>query len=268
MLDLLLKPLLGGIGLALLAGPYGCLLIWRRLPFFGDTLAHAALPAAALAVWLHIDLTLTIVAGGLFAATLLTVLERRAQVPTDTLLAVVAHCSLALGIVAISLRDGGGQDLERLLLGDLLAVQAGDLAWIAVTVLGLGGLLLAYWRPWLAIIVNEELARIEGLPVARLKLLNLFATAILIAMAMKAVGVLLVAALLILPPAAMRTHARSPEAMAIGASLIGVVSVTLGLALSWVWDSPAGPSVVLCAGVLFLISLLLPAQSSWDGRRQ
>jgi zinc transport system permease protein len=152
-------------------------------------------------------------------------------------------------------------DLMSYLFGDLLAVGPLDLAWI------LGGsalvllLLVPLWRPLLAITVHEELARVEGLPVAGIRLALMLLIALVIAVAMKIVGVLLITSLLIIPAAAAQRHARSPEQMAAGASVLGVVAVCAGLSLSWFQDTPAGPSIVVSAAALFLASLALPRRA-------
>jgi zinc transport system permease protein len=149
-------------------------------------------------------------------------------------------------------------DLMAYLFGDLLAISPTDLAWILGGSAAVLGLLVALWRPLLAITVHEELARVEGLPVAGLRLALMLLIAVVIAVAMKIVGVLLITSLLIIPAAAAQRHARSPEQMALGASLLGILAVCGGLALSWFKDTPAGPSIVVAAAVLFLLSFVLP----------
>jgi zinc transport system permease protein len=144
------------------------------------------------------------------------------------------------------------------LFGDLLAISPNDLAWILAGSALVLILICALWRPLLAITVHEELATVEGLPVAALRMTLMLLIAVVIAVAMKIVGVLLITSLLIIPAAAAQRHARSPEQMALGASLIGVVAVCAGLALSWFKDTPAGPSIVVSAATLFLLSFLLP----------
>ncbi len=147
------------------------------------------------------------------------------------------------------------------LFGDLLAVGPSDLAWI------IGGsalvllMLIPLWRPLLAITVHEELAQVEGLPVAGIRLALMLLIAVVIAVAMKIVGVLLITSLLIIPAAAARRHARTPEQMALGASILGIVAVCLGLTLSWYEDTPAGPSIVVSAAALFLLSFAWPKRA-------
>ncbi|WP_028241077.1 zinc ABC transporter permease subunit ZnuB [Stutzerimonas azotifigens] len=261
MPDFLLNALLAGLALALVAGPLGSFVVWRRMAYFGDTLSHAALLGIALGLMLEVSPTLAVTACCVLLAVLLVTLQQRQPLASDTLLGILAHSTLSLGLVALSFMRDVRVDLMAYLFGDLLAVSGSDLIWI------LGGsalvllVLIPLWRPLLAITVHEELARVEGLPVAAIRLAMMLLIAIVIAVAMKIVGVLLITSLLIIPAAAAQRHARTPEAMALGASLIGLVAVCLGLTLSWFEDTPAGPSIVVSAAAIFLASFLLPRRA-------
>ncbi|HTN31073.1 MAG TPA: zinc ABC transporter permease subunit ZnuB [Pseudomonas sp.] len=257
MADFLLHALLAGLALALVAGPLGSFVVWRRMAYFGETLSHAALLGVALGLWLEISPTLAVIAGCLLLALALLGLQGRQALASDTLLGMLAPTTLALGLVTMSLLEVR-VDLLAYLFGDLLAISREDLYWM------LGGsalvllLLVPLWRPLLAITVHEELARVEGLPVAGLRLALMLLIALVIALAMKIVGVLLITSLLIIPAAAAQRHARTPEQMAVGASLLGLLAVSAGLTLSWYQDTPAGPSIVISAAALFLLSFALP----------
>ncbi|AYC30928.1 zinc ABC transporter permease subunit ZnuB [Pseudomonas cavernae] len=258
MPDFLLNALIAGLTLALVAGPLGAFVVWRRMAYFGDTLSHAALLGVALGLLLNVSPTLAVTAGCLLLAVLLVTLQQRQPLASDTLLGILAPTTLSLGLVVLSFMQDVRIDLMGYLFGDLLAVSPTDLAWIvggsALVLLALLGL----WRPLLAVTVHEELAKVEGLPVAGLRLALMLLIAVVIAVAMKIVGVLLITSLLIIPAAAAQRHARTPEQMAIGASLLGLLAVGAGLALSWFQDTPAGPSIVVAAASLFLCSFALP----------
>ncbi len=251
--DFLLRAALGGIGLALVAGPIGCFVVWRRMAYFGDSLAHSALLGIALGFLLGIDPIIGVMATAVTAALLMAGLQLRQRLASDTLLGILAHGGLAFGLIAIGLTQGLRTDLFAYLFGDVLAIDRRDLAWIwiggAAALTGLA----VIWRPLLALTVHEELARAEGKPVAAAKLAYLLLIALLVAVAMKIVGVLLVTALLIIPAAAARGLSRSPEAMAALAALAGILSVLAGLAASWWLDTPSGPSIVAAATVLFFL---------------
>ncbi|MEZ9525820.1 zinc ABC transporter permease subunit ZnuB [Enterovibrio norvegicus] len=254
MLEFLTIPVLAGILIAAAVGPLGSFVVWRKMAYFGDTLAHASLLGLSLGFIFQVNLNVALVASCLLIAMLLVGLQRKSSVSTDTLLGIIAHTSLSLGLVSISLVDDLRVDLMAYLFGDLLSVSSTDLGWIA---LGCGLVtltLIKMWRPLLAITVNEELARVDGYNVDRLRLVLMLMVGLVIAIAMKFVGALIITSLMIIPAATARRFSTGPEKMAILASVIGVLSVLGGISLSWFEDTPAGPSVVVFAGLLFFIS--------------
>ncbi|MFA5632563.1 MAG: metal ABC transporter permease [Porticoccaceae bacterium] len=255
--EFLIYALLAGLGVAVIAGPLGAFVVWRRMAYFGDTLAHSALLGISLSLWLSITpgvavaLTCVLIAVGLF------VLQHRQTLATDTLLGILSHSSLALGVIAIYLIPNANMNLESILFGDLLTVSGADLITIWAVGLGVLLVLIRLWRPLLAITVHQDLAQVEGTPVAAVKAVLMLSLALVIAIAMKVVGVLLITALLIIPAATARHFVRSAEAMALLASALGCLAVAAGLMLSLFADTPAGPSIVLCAGVLFVVSQIV-----------
>jgi zinc transport system permease protein len=262
MADFLLYALLAGLALALIAGPLGCFVVWQRLAYFGDTLAHSALLGVALSLWLSLNITATVIGCSLLLAILLLVLQRNPQLGTDSLLGLLSHASLALGLLAVSLMGSSGVDLNAYLFGDLLAVSRNDLTLILVVSAVLMALLLHHWRALLNLTLHEELAQVEGYPVLKLRLLLMVMLAVLVAVAIKAIGVLLITALLIIPASAARPFARSPAQMAGLAAALGCLSIIGGLQLSLSLDTPAGPSVVVAATALFLLGQLKPRRRS------
>lgn len=261
MTDFLFHALCAGLMLALVAGPLGSFVVWRRMAYFGDTLSHGALLGVALGLLLDISPGLAVTVSCVLLAVLLVTLQRRQALASDTLLGILAHSTLSLGLVTISFMRDVRIDLNAYLFGDLLAVTPSDLLWMALGCALVLVLLLWLWRPLMAITVHEELAQVEGLPVNYIRLALMLLIAVVIAVAMKIVGVLLITSLLIIPAAAAQRHARTPEQMAFGASAAGMLAVCLGLALSWYQDTPAGPSIVVSAAALFLLSFLLPRRA-------
>ena len=263
--DFLMRAFLGGLGVALVAGPLGCFIVWRRMAYFGASLAHSALLGVALGFLLGLDPTLGIAAASILLALLLVALQQQRALPSDTLLGILAHAGLALGLVVLSFFGSLRVDLMGYLFGDILAVSRGDLLWIYGGGLLALGVLAAIWRPLLTATLHEELARAEGLPVLRLRLALMLTVAIVIAIAMKIVGILLIISMLIIPAATARCFARTPEQMAVLAALAGTAAVALGLWGSLEVDTPAGPSIVVAATVLF--SLGLAVSQLWRGNR-
>ncbi|MDX1635492.1 MAG: zinc ABC transporter permease subunit ZnuB [Marinobacter sp.] len=252
--DFFWRALIGGLGVALVAGPLGCFVVWRRMAYFGDTLAHSALLGVALGFLLHLPLNLTIALTCTGLAVLLVLLARSKSLATDTLLGILAHSSLAIGLVALSFMPDVRVDLSAYLFGDLLAMRRMDLAWIYGGAAVVLALLWWLWRGLLMSTLHEELAKVEGVPVERLRLVLMLMFSLAIAVAMKIVGVLLITALLIIPAATARRLAASPEQMVVLAMAVGMLAVAGGLSASWHWNSPAGPSIVVAAFALFAIT--------------
>ena len=254
--DFFFRALLGGIGVAIVAGPVGCFIIWRRLAYFGDTLSHSALLGVAMALLLELNITLSVFFISLIVSLLLLLLQKRASLSSDALLGMLAHATLAVGLVVLAFMTWVRVDLMGFLFGNILAVTTNDLA-----VIWFGGLavligLSLIWRRLFAATVNYELAKAEGAKPDFTNIVFMVLVAAVIAVSMKLVGVLLITALLIIPAATARRFSTSPEHMAVIAAVIGALSVFVGLNGSLQWDTPAGPSIVVAALAGFIISVL------------
>ncbi len=258
MPEFLLRALIAGLGVALVAGPLGSFVVWRRMAYFGDALAHAALLGVVLGVIAGIDVTLGIIASCLAAGLILLGLGRQRLLASDTMLGLVAHGGLSLGLVALAFMDNVRADLMGYLFGDVLSVTNADLLWIY----GGGGAALValavMWRPLLSVTVHEELAQVEGVNVAAVRLAFMLVIALVIAVAIKIVGIVMITSLLIVPAAAARRFAATPEQMALLAALLGMLAVAGGMAASFQWDTPTGPSIVLAAVILFVVAQAIP----------
>jgi zinc transport system permease protein len=252
--DFFTRALIAGIGIALIAGPLGCFVVWRRLAYFGDSLSHAALLGVALGVLADIHLTVSVLIVCIVVAGLLVLLQTRSNISSDALLGIFSHGALSLGLVALALMAWVRVDLMALLFGDILAVSKAD---ILATYAGGAVILLVLatiWRPLFAATVNPELAEAEGMSPQRTNMIFTLLTAAVIALSIKIVGALLITAMLIIPAATSRRFAASPEQMALGAAGIGVLAVVCGLYGSLNWDTPSGPSIVVACVAFFAIS--------------
>lgn len=255
--DFFVRALIAGVGVALVAGPLGCFIVWRRLAYFGDTLSHAALLGVALAFLLEMNIMVAVFCVSALISISLLLLQRGTAISADALLGLLSHSALALGLVVLAFMTWVRIDLMGFLFGDILAVSKSDLAIIwggGAAVL----LILAYiWRPLFAATVSPELAEAEDMRPERANLIFMLLMAAVIAIAMKIVGVILITAMLIIPVATARYFSSGPEQMAVLAALIGAVGVVAGLFGSLEWDTPSGPSIVVAALALFLLSLFL-----------
>lgn len=253
--DFFVRALVAGIGIALVAGPLGCFVVWRRLSYFGDTLAHSAMLGVSMAVFLEINIMASVFIVAVLISVLLLYLQKKGGLASDALLGLMSHSALAMGLVAIAFMTWVRIDLNGLLFGDILSVSKTDMAivWIGGAVVMI--VLTLIWRQLFAATVNEELARAEGMNPDWANLVFMVLMALIIAISMKIVGVLLITALLIIPAATARRISSSPEQMAVLAAMFGVLAVFGGLFGSLRWDTPSGPSIVVMAMVLFVLTL-------------
>ncbi|MFA0404004.1 zinc ABC transporter permease subunit ZnuB [Vibrio sp. 10N.222.52.C12] len=261
MLEFLLPSILAGLGIALIAGPLGSFVVWRKMAYFGDTLAHASLMGLALGFLFNINLYFALLICCLMLAVLLVTLQKQKLVATDTLLGILAHSALSLGLVAVSFLDNVRVDLMSYLFGDLLAVSPTDLVFIYAGAAVIGLVLAIFWRPLLSTTVNEDLAAVDGINIDLMRLILMLLVGIVIAVGMKFVGALIMTSLLIIPAATARKLSSTPEQMAFLASIIGSIAVFGGLSLSWFYDTPAGPSVVISAAAMFMLSQMVRSRA-------
>lgn len=252
------RALLAGLAIAIVAGPVGCFIVWRRMAYFGETLAHSGLLGVGLGLMLGVSLTLGAAAAAIAVALLLLVLKQQRQLATDTLLGILSHLSLALGLITVGLVTGASGDHMDLLFGDVLSVSTRDVAVVWIGAAAVIAVLAYLWRDLIAISVHEDLARAEGVKVARVELGFILLIALMTAISMKIVGLMLITAMLVIPAAAARRLSSTPEAMAVISAGLAAVSVIAGLLLSAFADTISGPSVVAAAGLLFVLTLALP----------
>src|SRR6056297_2799681 len=254
--DFLMRAALAGLGVAIAAAPLGSFVVWRRMAYFGDATAHAAILGVAVALAFSMSVFVGALVMSLIMATTVSTLSGRGFA-MDTLLGVLAHSALAFGLVAVSFLSGVRIDLMAYLFGDILAVSRGDLAVIWGGAALVVGLISWRWSALLTATISAELAYASGIDPKREQLVLTFALAITVAVAIKVVGVLLIAAMLIIPAAAARPLARTPEQMAVAGAAIGAFSAVAGLRAAYILDTPAGPSIVCVAALVFVATSLL-----------
>ena len=259
--DFFIRALVAGIGVAIVTGPLGCFVVWRRLSYFGDTLAHSALLGVTMAYSFQFNIAISVFLISSLIALILIKLQKRTNLPGDALLGLLAHSSLAVGLVVIGFLTFIRFDIMGLLFGDILAVNVTDLLiiWFG------GGLILLVlkiiWKPLFASTVNYELAEAEGLNPDRAKAIFTILMAALIAISIKMVGLLLITGMLIIPAAMARNLLDSPFKMVLFSIIGGLLSVLIGLFSSLEFNTPSGPSIIAAALFLFILSLFRIKQS-------
>lgn len=253
--DFFMRAILGGLGIALVSGPLGCFIVWRRMAYFGETMAHAALLGIALSLLFDLLPLWGVFLVSLAIALALYGLEKLDRLSSDTLLGILSHASLSIGLLTLGFMTWLRIDIMSLLFGDILAISKADLGIIWLGGAAVLTLLLVHWRSLLASTISPDIAAAEGLPVTRANLVFILLIALVIAVAMKLIGVLLITSMLIIPAASARQFSQGPEMMAIVAAMTASIAVLLGLQASMIWDSSPGPSIVLSAFLLFLFAL-------------
>lgn len=257
MLDeFVIRALLAGVGVALMSGPLGSVMVWKRMAFFGDALSHSALLGVALGLIVGLNVTVGILIATLVFSLILARSQKQQSYSSDTVLGILAHSALAIGLVVIALANIQ-LDLYSFLFGDILSASWRDICFIASGVIVTYGVLYRLWKPLVLTTINRDLAQVEGVNTQKMQAVFMLLVSVLVALAVKIVGVLLVTSLLIIPAATARLFATTPERMAGFASFIGAASVALGIAASMLTDVPTGPAIVVAAGVLFLSGTVL-----------
>lgn len=252
----LVRALIAGIGIAIVVGVLGCFVVWRRMAYFGDSLAHSALLGVALGMLAGVSVNIGIVfVCAVFAGSLVWLQQQR-WLATDTLLGILAHSALSVGMVAISFLDAPRFDVQAYLFGDLLSVHWSDIIWIYAGGAVVVGLIVANWPSLVLMTIHEDLARAEGVRPVLMQLLLMLMMTLVVAISVRMVGMLLITSLLIIPAATARQLVRSPEAMALLAAILGMVAVGIGMAASLSLDTPTGPTIVSASAAMF--ALLLP----------
>ena len=262
--DFLVRAIIAGIGIALVTGPLGCFVVWRRLSFFGDTLAHSALLGVLLSISLNINVSLTIFVVSSLVALILLRLEKSTNLAGDSLLGLISHSSLAIGLVILGFLSIIRLDGLGVLFVDILSVNTNDLLFIWIG----GGLILAVlfyiWKPLFASTVNYELAEAEGMNPERVNAIFTILLAALIAISIKMIGVLLITGLLIIPTAMARNLSNNPKQMVVLSIIGGLLSVFIGLYASFEINTASGPSIVVVALILFILSLIRISKKNYE----
>ena len=253
--DFLVRSVIAGLIMIAIAAPMGCLMVWQRLAFLSDTLGHAAVLGVGLGLMLQLLPIFGVLAVALVIVFSLSRVSSFNTALTETTLAIISHTGLAGGIILVGLLPSQSVNLEAILFGDLLATTRADLLSLLVTTALLLAILLHHWRAFVAVSVSREIAQAEGIEVRRVQFLMYLMIALLVAVMMKVMGVLLIAAMLVIPTTSARLFSRSPEQMVAVSALYGLGALAGGIAGSFHFDFQTGPAIVVSATALLLITL-------------
>jgi zinc transport system permease protein len=255
--DFLLRAICAGLIMVVIAAPMGCLMVWQRLAFLSDTLGHAAVLGVGLGLVLQLEPIFGVLAVALVIVFSLSRVSSFNSALSETTLAIISHTGLAGGIILVGILPGPAVNLEAILFGDLLATTAADLLNLLLTTVLLLVLLLRHWRAFVAVSVSREIAQAEGVEVRRIQFLMYIMIALLVAVMMKVMGVLLIAAMLVIPTTSARLFSRSPEQMVYISGLYGLGALGGGISSSFHFDWQTGPAIVVSATALLLITLAI-----------
>jgi zinc transport system permease protein len=253
--DYLWRSIAAGLIMVSIAAPMGCLMVWQRLAFLSDTLGHAAVLGVGLGLILHLLPIFGVLAVALVIVVSLSRVGNVNTALSETTLAIISHTGLAGGIILLGLLPSRSVNLEAILFGDLLATSRADLLGLLATTLVLMAILLRQWRAFVAVSVSREIAQAEGVAVRRVQFLMYTMIALLVAVMMKVMGVLLIAAMLVIPTTSARLFSRSPEQMVAVSALYGLGALAGGIAGSYHFDWQTGPAIVVSATALLVVSL-------------
>ena len=267
-----MTPLIAPLVLAVIAGPVGCLIVWRRMAYFGDAIAHSALLGVAVGLFIGFAPNIGVALISAFFAVLLVYLQHRRKLSIDTLLGIFAHGALALGLLLVfwsAVGTGHGvhneaehkidphQLLETYLLGSLENISMYQNISLIIGAIVIGVILKLIWEPLILMTLNMDLARAEGVPTLRLQYIMMGIMTSLVVMGMQITGVLFISSLLIIPAAAARQISTTPEKMIIWAIIFAFSGVSIGYLASNLAYLPPGPAIISTLTTIFIISLLI-----------
>ncbi len=253
--SLIINTLIAGIGVAIVAGVVGCFIVWRNMAYFGDSLAHSSLLGIALGLVFGVGANIGVMAICLTFALLLVFLQQRKILATDTILGILSHSALSIGMVVISLLEIKFH-LHSYLFGDILTVMPSEILWIYVGGAFILSAIIINWSSLILMTISEDLAKSENIKTFAMQLLLMGVTAVFVAISIRVVGLLLITSMLIIPAASSRQIAKSPESMALISVILAIIAVIIGVFASFKFDTPSGPSIVSAASAIFIISLL------------
>ncbi len=250
------RALIAGLLVSVACGVIGTYVVIKRVVFISGGIAHTAYGGIGLGYFLGINPTLGAVVFSLLAAFGMGAVQRKTRQRADTVIGAMWAIGMAVGIIFIDLTPGYKADLMSYLFGSILAVPQGDLVMMGILNLVIVLMVAMFYKELLAISFDEDFATVENIPVNWMNMILLGMIALTVVMLMRVVGLIMVIALLTLPAAISAQFVRQMKSMMVLSSLLGMVFTTLGLFLSYFFNLTSGATIILVAGVAYLLSLL------------
>jgi zinc transport system permease protein len=254
--DFMRIALIMAVLIGLTAPVVGTFIVQRRLALLGDGIGHVALTGVGLGLLTSTSPVLGAVFVSALGAVAIEVLRARSRTGGDVALALLFYGGLSSGVILTNLASGGSSGLQAYLFGSISSVSAGDLYVVAGLAISVLAIVAVFGRQLFLLCQDEEVARASGLPVRFLSLLIAVTAAVTVVIAMRAIGLLLVSALMVVPVAAAQQLTRGFKTTMLVATVIGVLSAVSGLMGSFELDVPPGPSIVLLAMAVFVAAVL------------
>ena len=251
MIDIfLINAIIGGLGIAAIAGLLGSFVLWKNMAYFGDALSHSALLGITIGMLFHFNLTASVILiASIFA---LAFSSNKTRYSSDSILGILSYSSLSLAIILASYSKIK-IDLMSYLFGDILAINISDIYCLIIAAIIISLWIYYNWSKLVLLSISPELLQTEGGNIQLLKLGFSLVLALFVAISFKIVGVLLITAMLIIPPATALPISRSPLQMVIYAMVSGCLAVIIGIIVAISFDLPTGPSIILSSFAFFLM---------------
>ncbi|CAL4042847.1 High-affinity zinc uptake system membrane protein ZnuB [Buchnera aphidicola (Takecallis arundicolens)] len=247
-----------GILLSFCCGPLGSFILWRQMSSFGNMLSHASLLGLACALLFNINRVFTVLVILILLTIIIIYIERMSNLSMDTILGIITYSSLSIGMIILHfISKDEKSDLTQYLLGNVLQLTGIDINIIVIMTLIICSIILFFWKSMLLMIINVELAQVSGINIFNMRLILMILTAFLIGISTTLIGALLITAILIIPPAISQKFSTSPEHMVVFSICINVISITIGIIISIIYNIPISSIIILIESIIFLISVMI-----------
>ena len=254
--EFIINAIFCGIGIALISGLMGCFVVWKKMAYFGDSLGHSAVFGVGIGILLGANQDLAIIFTVISFAILFTYLQNKDFFSSDVILGILAHGALSIGIILLSISNNANFNLHALLFGDILAASEKQIYIIFVAAALIYCLIGYNWQALILNTISRDLAKSQNISNFKMDLLLTTIMALVVAISIKIIGALLITSMLIIPPSSAKRLVNNPKSMAVISTLIALLAVICGIALSYYFDIPSGPAIIMISFIIFILTNL------------